>query len=270
MINNVNDTIVINAFVIGGKKFANVPLSEMRLDPEYQRVETNNVNKLYKNWDIRKCEMLHVSYRDGYFYIVNGQHRYKAALLKGLTHLPCEISTGLTQEDEAGIFAEQNDNIKRLNTYDIFKANLVRKEKTDTIIKNICDSYNITVKKSSSSVTGNLKCLTKVRSIINNDGEECLRWIFDVIKGSGWQHTPYAYGSLVISFLHLVYTNSKNLTKTTTKIISLLSKTNFDTLKAEATIEYPNVSTETALKSYIDLQMVLREVEDIKSLKKSS
>jgi len=266
----INDTIVMNAFTIGGKKFSNVPLSEMKLDMAYQRIETNNVIKLTRKWDISKCEMLHVSYRDGYFYIVNGQHRYKAGSANGVTHLPCEISTGLTQKEEVGIFAEQNDNIRRLNTYDIFKANLVREEVTDTIIKSICDKYNVTVKKTGTSASGNLKCLTKARNIINTNGIDCLTWIFDVIQESGWHHQPYAYGSLVVAVLHLAYVNAKNLNKAKIAIVDILSNINFDMLKAEAILEYPNLSIECALKSYIDLKMIMKDVEDISLVKKVS
>jgi hypothetical protein len=53
MKNNANDTIVMNAFMIGGKKFANIPLTEMKLDMEYQRLETDaffNDNALDDNF----------------------------------------------------------------------------------------------------------------------------------------------------------------------------------------------------------------------------
>lgn len=258
-----NEFLVKNAFSIGNKKFAEVPLSEMRIDMEYQRKE-KKLNSLIKQWDIEKCDVLNASYRGGYFYIMDGQHRYKAALQNRVESLPCQIREGLTKEDEATIFAEQDDNVNKLNPYDKFKANICRKENTDTIIKKVCDDYNITIKNLSASTSGNLKCLTKVRSIINNNGEECLRWIFDVIKNSNWHYESYAYGSLMVSILHSQYVNSKNLNKTAFMMVALLSSISFDLLRAEAVLEYPNSSVDRALKLYVDLKM------SPKALKKSS
>lgn len=94
--NNKNGVIVKNAFPIGfceGKdgektkynlKIASVPISELEIDHNYQRVACSNVKKLTKIWDEKKCDPLYVSYRKDKFFIMDGQHRYLVAKKKDL------------------------------------------------------------------------------------------------------------------------------------------------------------------------------------------
>ena len=73
-----NDTIVRNAHKIGTKQFYDIPLTELCLDMSYQRARASTIEGLIKNWDMKKCEVIQVSYREGKFYIINGQHRFIA------------------------------------------------------------------------------------------------------------------------------------------------------------------------------------------------
>jgi hypothetical protein len=69
---------------LGGRRIAVIALDLCDVDYSYQRVRTSHVNYLHDNFDINECDPLLVSYRDGKFYIIDGQHRYYAALSKGI------------------------------------------------------------------------------------------------------------------------------------------------------------------------------------------
>lgn len=204
------ESIVRNAPRIGRsrKMIADIPLSLLRIDDSYQRTISNNVKRLMLNWDESKCTALIVSYRDGYFWIVDGQHRFLVAQKLGLSHLVCEVFLGLNVEDEARIFASQNENITRLTPFDTFKANLVFNEKVDTDIKKVCDKYNIVVKKSTASKT--LKSVTSARSVVRGEGATALSWIFDVIIKSNWSDFKESFSGDWIESLYYVYQNNKD------------------------------------------------------------
>ena len=59
-----------------GKRIASVPVSLLCTDFEYQRgTDSKTIHALIREWDITKCSFLLISYRDGKFYVVDGQHR---------------------------------------------------------------------------------------------------------------------------------------------------------------------------------------------------
>lgn len=75
-----NVAILENAHNIGGKKFATIPVSEIKIDAGYQRRLREKVNKMVANWDYNLCDVVLVSYRNNKFYVIDGQHRVAAAI----------------------------------------------------------------------------------------------------------------------------------------------------------------------------------------------
>ena len=74
----------------------------------YQRsVVTEDVDRLIAKWDDKLLTPIVVSFRDGNFNVVDGQHRI-AAMRKmaggGDVIVPCIIYTGLTYEQEAELY----------------------------------------------------------------------------------------------------------------------------------------------------------------------
>ena len=207
-------SIMDNTYTICNKRIASVPVSLMKLDKSYQR-ETNkdNINKLVRDWDNDRCDFLLVSFRDDRFYVVDGQHRYTAAGYKGVKTLPCIILTGLTREQEARIYSGQNENVKKLTIYDVFKANLVNGDvsipevKIDMEIDRLCKKYGIKV-----SVTNRytqkektLRSLSATRRIIQTYGVECAEWIFGTVNKTNWRTCPEVTSYQIQNMLKTFY-----------------------------------------------------------------
>ena len=203
---------------MGGRRIAVVALDLFDVDYSYQRVRTSHVNYLHDNFDINECDPLLVSYRNGKFYIIDGQHRYYAALSKGIEKLLCIIRTGLTMEDEARIFVKTNTSRKPLSPFDTFKANIVCGNesipdvKVDMIIKKVCDKYGVVVKKSPNGTEPRvLRTVSSARKIIKmKDGEQRLDWIFDLISKSNWAECTESYGSDFLNMFATYYSNNIN------------------------------------------------------------
>ena len=194
-----NEMVNSNAIVIGNKKIGLIPVTEMFVDTTYQRTVQSKVNKISKNWDSNKCAILQVSYRSDVdkYAIIDGQNRWEAAKKAGVTHLLCQIYENLTLKEEAKIFSEQNDNVTRISSADKFKSLLVMDDKICLQIKELCDEFGISIRKtygdSLCKTRKNLNGLVSAQRIVEQYGINCLRWIFEVIEKSGWDLTAKAY-----------------------------------------------------------------------------
>ena len=82
------------------------------VDKAYQReIQQDRVKRIVANFNPALVNPIKVSHRDGRYYVFDGQHTL--ASLRMQNHSPslmvdCKVYEGLSQEDEARLFAEQN------------------------------------------------------------------------------------------------------------------------------------------------------------------
>lgn len=249
--------VINNTYSICGKRIASVPVELMELDHSYQRVLGTTTKRLMEEWDDEKCDFLTVSYRDSKFYIIDGQHRYSVAKAKGIVALPCIIFTGLTQNDEALKFAQQQDNVNKLTPFDTFKANVacgnasIPEVHVDMEIKRICDKYNIEVKKFSNGSKGKiLRCLSRARLIVGSssyDGAACFEWIIDLLNVTNWADVSNTYIREVVCMLKGFWIDNHGNAELEKKLIKVINSTTPSMMINKAKHDYPNYSIEPAM-----------------------
>ena len=92
----------------------------------YQRpVEQKDVDKIIRDWNGREITPVVVSFRDGKFNVVDGQHHIEAMRQKAGGRdviVPCIIHTGMTYEQEAELYARLDSDKKRLTPRQHTKA----------------------------------------------------------------------------------------------------------------------------------------------------
>ena len=251
-------TIINNTTEIEGMRLASIPVSLLRICDKYQRpVDNAHVNELATPFDRIYANCLITSYRDGYFWILDGQHRYKAALLSGIKSLACIIYTGLTSHKEAKIFKDLNVKQKKPDPYKIFKANVWNGDisdpevAVDVVIKRICDKYNIEVKKVSRGTTGKaLRCLSRARQIVGSttyDGESCFEWIIDLLNVTDWADVSNVYIREIILMLKNFWLDNRGNAELEKILIATLNKTTPTTMITKAKHDYPNYGIEPAM-----------------------
>ena len=104
--NKGQQTLILKEYSSSGElRF--LPTDRLTSGQPYQRpVEEKDVDDLIRKWDDRLLKPLIVSFRDGHFYLIDGQHRV-AALRKmnggAEVIVPCQIHNDLTYEKEAEI-----------------------------------------------------------------------------------------------------------------------------------------------------------------------
>ena len=237
---------LVGAFPVGGKVFAVVALYELHIDESYQRSLQNHVKIIARDWNPTKCDPLKINFReDGNFYVWDGQHRLEAARLRGIKYLLCDITVGLTQEQEAELFGCQGMGIKKPDPYDIFKANVCAGEEIDTAIKDMCDIYDLVVNRNNKKA-GNLSCLTLVRDIFKKGDEKYFDWVLELLHKARWNEFPQSHCHRIVNSLYEIRKSSEEQNEfVQRKLIAYLKKTNLDDLLINATIKYPQFKDES-------------------------
>lgn len=250
-----------NAYEIWGKKIADVRVELMDVDDSYQRVVSNTVKKLMQAWDNDQCTFLWASYRDGKFYIIDGQHRLAVAKAKGIESLPCIIFTGLSREDEALIFARQNLNVKKLLPVDTFKANIangnasIPEVEIDMSINTICKKYQVEVKKRAGAnanerVIGSITC---ARRIISQSGVKALDWMLHTIATTNWKDCSNAYSYEIMETMYSFYRAHESYLDNATVILKdIMNEKSPDTLIINARYEYKEYTRIKGQILYLD------------------
>ncbi len=159
---------------------ARVPVDELVMDYDYQRVETKTVADLVRHWQDEKCAPLVVNYRPDKdkFYVIDGGHRLTAAKRLHISLLPCKILIGKTKQEEARIFADQQKDVAVLTPYDRYKAALVAKDAMALKLQSIFDKYNIKVLKYPYATSGAIRCLAYCWQMVNESKAETLDEMF--------------------------------------------------------------------------------------------
>lgn len=81
------------------------------VDDGYQRLlDFSRVKRIVSNFNPNLINPIKVSYRDGKYFVFDGQHTLKSLMTKngGDLMVDCKVYYGMTYEDEARLFSEQN------------------------------------------------------------------------------------------------------------------------------------------------------------------
>ena len=183
---------LIGGLQVDDKVFVSVPIEDLHIDDSYQRPEQSHVKIIAKEWESMKYDPLKINYReDGNFYVWDGQHRLAAMKIRGAHSALCAISVGLSKEMEADFFGSQGNGIKKPNLYDIYKSNVCKGKELDVKIKNVCDEYNVEIKKSNNPRM--ISCLSLVYRIFRQNHEDYFRWILDLLDDATWYNFNKGY-----------------------------------------------------------------------------
>lgn len=130
-----------------------LPIKKLFVDWEYcyQRPPTaQRINKLVKNFDMRKLGVLLVGYRTDVnkYAVVDGSGRLHACLRinedrskdEQIKALPCSVIAVDDPRKEAELFAEQDDNVRRLSWYHKFNGAVMAGKKTPCNIREWLDA----------------------------------------------------------------------------------------------------------------------------------
>ena len=233
-----------------------VPLSELVIDPEYQR-NPKTYKKLMKGYNPRLCDPILVSYRpeEDKFFIIDGNHRAEVARMKGAEIVVCKILEGLTAQEEANEFANQDACKVKLTPYDRFKASLAGGNKVALELSRTLSDYGVRVV---SNNTYNrpkcLCCLAYAWETLQNKNIVWLKWVLDVYKKAQWHKINGAYNKEWFIALTNLYNDYGGRVDVQDRLARHLRKSTPHDVKIVARRKYPSGSPATAIKQHcVDL-----------------
>ena len=246
---------------------AAIPLHLLNTPDCQRELDMARAEKIAKMWDDDNCAVITVAYIDGFFWVIDGQHRVNAALIAHLcntnitepiTELCCQVFLNKTKEDACLTFVAQNDK-KPLSPYNKYHALLGSKNKENKgaiaaqLIYNIITvKYGVPIQ--SQSQKG---CLSAVQAPFilaqrKSDAKEALDWIFGVLVNSDFYQQDSGMAADIIRGMEDIYDTFKDyhLGVATKVCINIFEDNTYKTLLSKYAKYYQGIDKRTAIKHY--------------------
>lgn len=137
-------------------------LSNLKIETFNRSVDMAHAKRIAAYWDDKLAGVIVVSKKNGYYDIIDGQHRVVGAKMAGKKYLPCLVYHNMTTEEDAAIFVQLDKKRKNLNTFDYVKASKVANDEIVTSMYEVAEMVGFTIDKSKGD-----KKICAVRSLLN-------------------------------------------------------------------------------------------------------
>jgi len=160
-------------------------LGSLTVNPNAQReLKKHRVDYLLANLDLNMIGELVVSWRDGKYYVLDGQHRADALrqfLGNGweIQKIMCRVYQGLSEADEADMFDRLNDSL-RVDSFDKFRARVHAKRDVEVAIDKIIRANGFHLAKA--KAPGAIGCTSTLVTVFTRSNGEILAQALRVIR----------------------------------------------------------------------------------------
>ena len=140
----------------------------------YQRgTKAAQVANIIKKFNEAKLDALLVSEQhNGTYHVIDGAHRTEALREMGYTHTMARVLTGMTYEQEADLFASQNEDVRILTGLDCYKAGVIAKKDIYLSIERILSENGFQVGKGKDFRS--IAAIQTLLTILNEYGDKVL------------------------------------------------------------------------------------------------
>lgn len=163
--------------------------------------------QIAKNFDERVANEPKVSYRDGRYYVFDGQHTIAARkILNKGEDLPikCKVYFGMTEEEEALLFAEQTGISARLSAGARMRALIYGQDPDALAFKAATESLGINLDYDQERGKLRIGCIQTAFDAFKKFGEERYREAMSIIA-EAWNGAPDSFRSEnVVGITHFV------------------------------------------------------------------
>lgn len=162
----------------------------------YQRKFTNDrAQKIAKEFDERIANAPKVSYRDGKYYVFDGQHTIGARKIRnGGEDLPirCKVYFGMTPEEEALLFAQQTGTSAQLSAGARLRAEIYGKDPDALAFKETTERVGLQIDYDQDRGKHRLGCVATARKIYASIGPD--RYLEAMhILAEAWDGAPDSF-----------------------------------------------------------------------------
>lgn len=186
-----------------GAEFQTLQIKAVKIAKYQKRLNKERVASIVKDFDPNRMRPIELSYRDGQYFCYDGQHRLAAYIEMGFTAIPAMVRYGLSYEDEAYLFARQQDNVGSVTTR--HKWNALR-EAGDHTVKRIVETaikHGYVVGGSNPSGR-NIQAVKTLQTIASENGMDGLDKVLSVTRKC-WNGARHSTSVEILSGLALFF-----------------------------------------------------------------
>lgn len=177
--------------VITSISYEILPVKMLKIaEYQYGRLNPVRAKKLADEWDENKFEPIIVSYRDGIYWIVDGQHRTVGKKIKfgADATIMCKVITGLTYEQEAFYFGSQDEGERAVPPIIKFNAFAISKDESTLAIKSIVEECGFKISKDNHKSDHTIAAISHIKYIYEKSNPTTLREVLKLIDDT-WHGT---------------------------------------------------------------------------------
>lgn len=162
-----------------------IKLGDIRVSPAAQReLNQSRVNKIVDALEMERIGTITVSHRDGFYWLIDGQHRYNALKTffgEGFEEWEVEAWCyfDLTEEQEAEKFLQHNE-VLAVSAYDRYKVGITAERPVETDVDRIVRSLGLKVARAQAH--GAISAVTALISVYTKHGPRGLVGTLYVIR----------------------------------------------------------------------------------------
>ena len=247
--------------------------SEMKSTQPYQReINMARVHKAVENFDPNKVDIVHVSFRDGKYYVIDGQHT--VSILEehnggNPTEVICAVHMGMTYEDEAKYYAEQYTKKSVQTANDIAVAEYEAKTPEYIDIANAIATTGARMSYDRGHKTGiKIESVKAIQRLYKKDSENLLNSVKCLATAYGsYDNKLYTDAISGVMDFFRIYGDDDNFN--VSRLVKVLSETDQQTLrntvknkkKSDASLSLENSWTETIRLMYNKKQRKSNKIE---------
>lgn len=163
-----------------------VRIDQMKINPQAQRALSESwAAQLADEFNPDLMGFIHVSHRDGWFYIIDGQHRVRAAQMflgDSSQQVQCHIYENLTNEQEAQLFLELNNTKKQgpMGKYKVALNGPSHSYPDEHDVERICRSLDLRIGLDKSCEE--IGCITAMLAVYRKHGPAAFAFAMRVIR----------------------------------------------------------------------------------------
>lgn len=176
----------------------------MRVSENAQRpYRAAHAEAMAENFDLEAMGYPVLSYRDGVYWIVDGQHRIRALEMAGFSDykIECEVYRGLTEQEEALLFLVRDDR-RAITPIDKFRIAVFGGREPESTINRIVERQGLRVS-GSGSHTGAIQAANALMVTYEEVGAAKLGRTLHLLKES-FEGEPKAFTASMIRAMSLV------------------------------------------------------------------
>lgn len=172
-----------------------LPICKLRTNPMYKRhLNMNWLNHIINNFDVNLVGLPWVSYRNGSFFILDGQHLVKALGIKfNEPSYPvlCKVFYGFTEKDETELCIKLQTAIKPLDTFSSIKMQTFNGDQATRTFRQCTAKVGFAINRTNQRNSGyNIRAIKKAQECFNVLGAEKYEFMLSTLlktwDGAAW------------------------------------------------------------------------------------